>query len=243
MPTGQVSAVPTGPVSGAAFFEGENTDTGIPVPHDPGAAWTGRPQANHPWAAPPPPRRARRGAPRGAMILAIAASLAVIVLAAGTIWFVRDAVGDTKEPGTGAQGPNATTTGASASPTANRGPAPTGFAWCEAPEKALFCPTTPVCESEDDDEIDCAKAHTTELFAGGILPSEGFAGSDQLDKSPEVKAGCSAATLDARTADKNKTKDWNRYAQWQWRNGVNLFLCFTGPENGTTTGSVIKQAT
>ena len=57
-----------------------------------------------------------------------------------------------------------------------------------------------------------------------------------------MKAGCSAETLNARTSDKAKTANWNRYAQWQWRNGVNMFLCFTGPENGTTTGSVVKQA-
>jgi hypothetical protein len=235
-PAAPVSGMPGTPVSGG-YLSGDGTNTGIPISGDPGAAWTGRPPAT-PWGAPPPPRP-RRSGPRGATIVAIAASLTLVVLAGATIWFVRDALRDGGS--SGGSRPDAASAPASSAP-ASRGPAPSGFAWCEAPEKALLCPTAPICEDADSDEVDCARPHTTELFAAGILPGEGFAGSDKIGESPEVKAGCSATTLDARTSDKNKTEAWNRYAQWQWRNGVNMFLCFTGPDEGTTTGSVIKQA-
>lgn len=245
-----VSGMPGTPVSGG-YLSGDDTNTGLPTSGD-GGAWTGRPPAAPgqppatPWDAPPPrrSRSSRRSGPRGATIVAIAASLTLVVLAGATIWFVRDALRDGGNPGgsrphaAGTAGPSAP---ASSAP-ADRGPAPTGFAWCEAPEKALLCPTTPICETADNDEVDCAQPHATELFAAGILPGEGFAGADKIGESPEVKAGCSAATLTLRTSDRNRTEGWSRYAQWQWRNGVNMFLCFTGPETGTTTGSVIKQA-
>jgi molecular chaperone DnaK (HSP70) len=135
-PPAPTSGAPTAPVSGspqtgsqrsanggAAFLPGDNTSTGIPIsgpPGDAGAPWTGRPQGPQWTAPPPPPRRA----PRGALILAIAASVTLVVLAGATIWFVRDAVRGKDTPSK--ENPAAASTPSSAP---NRGPAPTGFAW------------------------------------------------------------------------------------------------------------------
>jgi hypothetical protein len=191
-----------------------------------------------------PGQRRTRG-PRGATLVAIAASLALLLLAGGTIWFVRDALGS-GEGGSGGDKPAAAgTTPASSTSPAPLPPAFTGYAWCEAPDKRIFCPIVPKCFDAEDEETACAGTYTTQIYAAGYLTGDGVLGSTEaIVERPEVKGGCNKDVMAARSIDKTRTADWDRYVQWGWTNGQNLFYCLAGPKGeGETKGSAFKPAT
>src|SRR6185503_14753168 len=126
--SGPVGVSVSGPITGVPV-------SAVPVSGDPGRAWAGQPAAT---------------------LIAIAASVALLVLAGATIWFVRDALGD-KGGGNGSRGNTpAAAIGASGGPSvasSDRGPAPSGFVWCDTLGKAVLCGVETYCEDANEDEV------------------------------------------------------------------------------------------
>ena len=180
-------------------------------------------------------------------MIAIAASVALLVLAGATIWFVRDALGD-KGGGNGSGGNTpAAAVGAGGGPStaaSDRGPAPNGFVWCDPLGKQVLCAVETYCEDENDDEIECAEAHALQTFAAGPLPAGAGANANKINERPEVKAVCTEEMLAARSIDAAKTKGWQIYSQWGSINlSYELFYCHAGPRTGTVKGNSFKPVT
>jgi len=259
--SGPVGVSVSGPITGVPV-------SAVPVSGDPGRAWAGQPAAQtggafaeqpswppvnvarpglHPGTyGQPPPLPARRRGPRGATLIAIAASVALLVLAGATIWFVRDALGD-KGGGNGSRGNTpAAAIGASGGPSvasSDRGPAPSGFVWCDTLGKAVLCGVETYCEDANEDEVACAEAHTLQTFVAGPLPPGAGANANKINERPEVKAVCTEEMLAARSIDPAKTKGWQIYSQWGSINvSYELFYCHAGPRTGTVKGNSFKPA-
>jgi hypothetical protein len=243
---GQVSGVPAAPVSGAWSEQPSWPPVAQPAhPGSPGPPGAPPYPPAHPAAQPypggyPPAPYPRPPRPsRTPLIIGVVATVVVLAALAGTgLWWGLDAL---RDRGSGAAPPGGAG-GAEASAVAARGPAPDEFSWCEGPNSRIFCPTVPVCFDADDDEIPCDEPHVTQLFAGGYLPSDAAAGgSDRIGERAEVKAACGKEVMASRSIDKGRTAAWDRYSQWLWVNGQNMFYCLAGPPNqGETTGSAFR---
>ena len=111
--------------------------------------------------------------------------------------------------------------------------------WCDTLGQAVFCPNEPFCEDDDENEVSCAEAHTTQVFAAGHLPDGTDVTADQeIADRPDVKAACSEKMLDARSIKLSKTDGWAIYSQGVMINfQLEIFLCHAGPRNGTTRGN------
>jgi hypothetical protein len=77
-------------------------------------------------------------------MIAVAASLALLVLAGATIWFVQGALGNKDDGGNGntAIGANGASGSAAPSSTAERRAPPNDHVWCDALGKEIFCRST-----------------------------------------------------------------------------------------------------
>jgi molecular chaperone HscA len=184
---------------------------------------------------PPAPPATRR---TGLLAGLAAAAVVVLLLIGGGVWLGVTAFGsDDDKSGAGPAG--AAGTGAAA--TGARGAAPADFAWCEGDDSRIFCPTEAACFDADDSEIPCEEPHVTQLFAGGYLAGGPGGDSSKIAESPEVKAACSEKVMTSRSIDKARTAGWDRYSQWLWVNGQNMFYCLAGPAGGgETTGSAFR---
>jgi hypothetical protein len=248
------------PVSG---YPASGPVSAVPVSGDPGRAWTGQAagnaQTSGAWAEQPSwppaagtvrtggygqpvPATDRRGS-RATTIIAIAASVALLVLAGATIWFVRDALGS--DPGGGSTGSGATNAApaaASAAPSNTR-LAPEDFAWCTVDGRQLLCPKKSVCYDEADDDIECTEPHATELYAANYAVSDLLAADPEAVKSdPTVQSTCNETVMTARSVDSRKTVNWLRYIQPLSVNGVAFIYCLAGPrpEGTTIVGPAFK---
>ena len=244
----------------------------VPVSGDPGRAWTGQPAAHtsgawteqpswapgnagqagqHPGrlraadAAVPASAAApgRRGS-RATTIVAIAASVALLVLAGATIWFVRNALGT--DPDGRSQGSGATNAPAPARQRrarehpARRPRTSPGARWtagnCSArrsPSATTWTTTTSSAASRTRPRSSSANYAVADLLA---------ADPEAVKSDPTVQSTCNETAMTARSADPNKTVDWTAYIQPLSVNGVAFIYCLAGPrpEGTTTTGPAFK---
>jgi hypothetical protein len=192
----------------------------------------------------PQSRTERRGS-RATTIVAIAASVALLVLAGATIWFVRNALGSDSDNGSkGSGATNAAPAAASAAPTNTR-PAPRDFAYCTVDGRQLLCPTKSVCYDEADDDVECSQPHATELYVANFAVADLLNAETEAVKSdPVVQSTCNETVMTARSADSKKTVNWLRYIQPLTVNGVAFIYCLAGPrpEGTTIVGPAFKLA-
>lgn len=234
-----VSAVPAASVSapGSPPPAPSGHPPGVPAPPGPYPPWPPQPAGGHVPGLPPAPAPARRtGGPALVAMTAAVLLLFLAVGAAGFWWLGRDDGGASAGPAESA-GP-----GASApAPTRPSRAAPPGFAWCEG-DAGVFCPTEPMCNDSDDDDVACDQPHVTQVYAAGYLPDSGLGTrTGELLKLPEVKKGCSDEVMTARSVDRARTANWARYVQHVWQNGTSMFVCHAGPrDNKEWTGSAFR---